>query len=72
MLYPHECSKHTQSPLSWLDACTAAWSGGLLFAPHAALLACAGGLAYFVHVCLRWLPALVSDCLGMPDYHVSV
>ena len=46
--------------------------GGLLFAARAALLACVGGLAFHVWVCLRWLPALVSDCLCMRSRHVSL
>ena len=46
--------------------------GGLLFAARAALLACVGGLAFIVRVCLRWFPALVSDCLRMPNHHVSL
>ena len=45
---------------------------GLLFAAHAALLACVGGLAFLMRVCLRWFPALVSDCLRMPNHLVSL
>ena len=45
---------------------------GLLFAARTALLACVGGLAFLIRVCLRWLPALVSDCLCMPSHHVSL
>ena len=29
---------------------------------RAALLACVGGLAFLIRACLRWFPALVSDC----------
>ena len=32
----------------WLDAFTAAWSGGLPFVTRVALLACIGGLAFVV------------------------
>ena len=46
--------------------------GGLLFAARAALLACVGGLAFLIRLCLRWFPALVSDCPGMPNHHVSL
>ena len=45
---------------------------GLLFAARAALLACVDGLAFLMRVRLRWFPALVSDCLRMPDHHVSL
>ena len=46
--------------------------GGLLFEACAALLACVGGQAFIVRVCLRWFPALVSDCLRMPNRHDSL
>ena len=46
--------------------------GGLMFAARAALSACVGGLAFLVGVCLRWPPALVSDCLCRPHHHVSL
>ena len=46
--------------------------GELLFAARAALLACVGGLAFLMRVCLRWFPALNSDCLCMPNHHVSL
>ena len=37
-----------------------------------AFLACDGGLAVLMHVrALRGFPALVSDCLCMPNHHVS-
>ena len=58
--------------VSWLDACTAAWLGGVLFVAHAALLACAGGLAFLVCVCLWWFLALVFHCLCMPNHHVPL
>ena len=45
---------------------------GLLFAARAALLACIGGLAFLIRVCLWCIPALVSDCLCMPNHHVSL
>ena len=45
--------------------------GGLLFAARAVLLACVGGLAFVVRVCLQWFPALVSDCLRMLNNHIS-
>ena len=43
-----------------------------MFAARAALLACVGGLAFLIRLCLRWFPALVSDCPGMPNHHVSL
>ena len=46
--------------------------GGLLFAARAALMACVGGLAFLVRVCLRWFPALVSYFLCMLNHHVSL
>ena len=46
--------------------------GVLLFATRAALLACVGGLAFRMRLCLRWFPALVSDCLCIPHHHVSL
>ena len=33
--------------------------GGLLLGARAALLACVGGLAFFMRECLWWFPALV-------------
>ena len=60
----------------WLDAVTAAWSGigvgGLPFVARVALLACVGGLAFLMHVCLRWFPALVPACLCIPHNCVSL
>ena len=44
----------------------------LLFAARAASLACFGGLAFIVRVCLQRFPALVSDCLRMPTHRVSL
>ena len=59
----------------WLDAFTAVWSGvgvgGLPFVARVALLACVGGLAVIVRVCLWWFPALVSDCVCMLNHCVS-
>ena len=46
--------------------------GGLLLVAHAALLACVGGLTFLMRTCLRWFPALVSDCLRMPNHRVSL
>ena len=45
---------------------------GLLYAARAPSLAYVGGLAFLMCVCLRWFPALVSDCLYMPHHHVSL
>ena len=45
---------------------------GLPFVAHAALLACVGGLSFPMHVYRRWFPALASDCLRMPNDHVSL
>ena len=60
----------------WLDAFTTAWSGigvGVLpFVARVALLACVGGLTFIVRVCLEWFPALVSDCVCMPGYCISL
>ena len=46
--------------------------GGLPFVARAALLACVRGMAFLVRVCLRWFPALVSDCLYMPNHCISL
>ena len=46
---PRMCSHRVQCDVSvvcWLDACTAAWLGGLPFVARVALSACVGGLAF--------------------------
>ena len=43
--------------------------GGLIFGARAALLACVGGLAFLMRMCLRWFPAHVPDCLCVPLNH---
>ena len=68
MLHPHERSRRKVSRLDMYIGLV----GGLLFASRAALLACVSGLAFLVRVCRRWFPALVSDCLYMPSYCVSL
>ena len=61
------------SVVCWFDACTACGlAGGLPFVARVVVLACVGGLACLVRVCLWWFPALVSDCLCMPGYCVSL
>ena len=40
--------------------------GEFLFWARAALLACVGGLAFLMHECLRWFPALVPGGLQIP------
>ena len=58
--------------VSSLAACIVPWLGGCFLAPRAVLLACVGGLAFLVRVCLRWLPALVTNCLCMLNHHISL
>ena len=43
---------------------------GLLVGARAAFLACIGGLAFLMRVCLRWFPALVPDCFCIPHHRV--
>ena len=45
---------------------------GLPFVARAALLACVGGLAFVVCVCLLWFPALAPACFCIPNYPVSL
>ena len=53
--------------MSCMCSCMA---GGLLFVPRTAMSACVSGLAFPVRVCLRWFPAVVSECI--PNHHVSL
>ena len=54
--------------VSSLAACIVPRLEGCFLAPRAVLLACVGRLAFLVRVCLRCFPAVVSDCLYMPNY----
>ena len=47
-------------------------AGGLPFVVRIALLACVGGLAFVVCVCLWWFPALVPARLCIPNHRVSL
>ena len=58
--------------VSSLAACIAPCLGGCFLVPRAVWLACVGRLAFLVRVCLRCFPALVSDCLYMPNHCVSL
>ena len=42
------------------------------FVARVALLACIGGLAFVVCVCLWYLPALVRACLRIPNHSISL
>ena len=55
------------------QACTSISSPLLTVAAHAAWLACVGRIALiYASVCPRGFLALVSDCLCMPQHHVSL
>ena len=47
-------------------------AGGLPLVARAALLACVGGLAFIMCVCLWWFPALLRACLDLPNHCVSL
>ena len=47
-------------------------AGRLLFVARVALLACVGGLAFVVCVCLWWFPAIHPACLCIPNHRVSL
>ena len=59
----------TRRPRPW-GRMRSGLAGGLLFAARAVFLACVGGLACLMRMHLRWFPALVPDCLCMPNHHV--
>ena len=53
------------------DACTATWLG-IAVCGSCRLLACIGGLATIVRVCLWWFPALLPACLCIRNHRVSL
>ena len=47
-------------------------AGGLPFVARVGLLACVGGLAFIVCLCLWWFPTPVPACLCIPNHRVSL